>query len=71
MSVLFIPYLLLIKDLQIAKFPCHDTLISVNKYLSLLFIPYLLRIKDLQIAEFSCRETLNNEYEDLFAEDIS
>ncbi len=38
---------------------------------SLLVIPYLLRIKDLQIVEFSCRETLNNEYDDLFAEDIS
>ncbi|MCZ6652229.1 MAG: hypothetical protein O7D91_04300 [Planctomycetota bacterium] len=42
-----------------------------KRCLSLLFIPYLLRIKDLQIAEFSCRETLNNEYDDLFAEDIN
>ena len=39
--------------------------------LSVLFIPYLLRIKDLQIAEFPCQETLNNEYDDLFAEDIN
>ncbi len=32
LSVLFIPYLLPIKCLQIAEFPCHDTLNSVITY---------------------------------------
>ncbi len=32
-SVLFIPYLLPTRDLQIAELPCHDTLNSVNTYL--------------------------------------
>ena len=32
LSVLFIPYLLPIKGLQIAEFPCDDTLNSVNTY---------------------------------------
>ncbi|MCH8878960.1 MAG: 4a-hydroxytetrahydrobiopterin dehydratase [Planctomycetes bacterium] len=31
-SVLFIPYLLPIKGLQIAEFACRDTLNSVNTY---------------------------------------
>lgn len=32
-SVLSIPYLSPIKDMQIAEFPRHDTLNSINKYL--------------------------------------
>ncbi len=33
LSVLFIPYLMPARDLQIAQFPCHDTLNSVSTYL--------------------------------------
>ncbi len=33
LSVLFIPYLLPTRDLQIAKFRCHATLNSVNAFL--------------------------------------
>ncbi len=32
-SVLFVPYLLPTRDLQIAEFPSHDTLNSINTYL--------------------------------------